>query len=170
MTLANYVTLGRIALIPLIVALLYLRLNGLAVVCFLILSFSDAIDGYIARRFNQVSDLGKFLDPLADKVLVITVLIALVSLGKADAIAVMILTARELAVQGLRINAARYRNIIAASPIAKWKTAVQIVAIAMLMLRLPYAGLVLWLAVVLSLLSGGAYFWQSRISQQLRSS
>lgn len=169
MTLANYVTLARIAFIPLIIILLSYRINGLAVIIFLVLSFSDAIDGYIARRYNQVSDLGKFLDPLADKILVTTVLIALVGLGKAEAIPVMIIVARELLVQGLRISAAKSQVIIAAAPVAKWKTAVQIVAVAMLTLRLPYAEGVLWLAVVLSIISGGAYLWQSKILKQLRS-
>ncbi|MFC1568280.1 CDP-diacylglycerol--glycerol-3-phosphate 3-phosphatidyltransferase [Candidatus Margulisiibacteriota bacterium] len=170
MTIANYVTLSRIAFIPLIIILLSWRLNGLAVILFLVLSFSDVVDGYIARRFNQVSDLGKFLDPLADKVLVITVLIALVGQGKADPIAVMLIVVRELLVQGIRINAARNQKIIAAAPVAKWKTAVQIAAVSMLILRLPYSDWVLWLAVVLSIISGGAYLWQSRILRLLRSS
>ena len=137
---------------------------------FLILSFSDAIDGYIARRFDQVSDLGKFLDPLADKVLVASVLVLLSSLGKADPYAVIILVARELIVQGIRINAARHKKIIAAIPVAKWKTGTQVAAVAMLILSLPYANWVLWLSVMLSLISGGAYLWQSRILKQLRSS
>jgi len=168
LTLANGVTLLRIVFIPLVIILLFLGLNGIAVILFLLLSFSDAIDGYIARRFNQVSDLGKFLDPLADKVLVITVLIALVGLGKADAIAVLILTARELLVQGIRIYAAKDKHIMGASPVAKWKTATAIVAVAMLILNLPYANWVLWLAVVLSLISGGGYLWQSKILKQLK--
>lgn len=162
MTLANYVTLARIALIPLLIILLLFRINGLALVLFLLLSSSDAIDGYIARRFNQVSDLGKFLDPLADKILVITALIALVGLGKADSSPVMILAAREFLVSGLRINAGREGKIFAASPLAKWKTAVQIASIAMLIINLPLAGLVLWLAVILALISGGDYLWQNK--------
>ncbi len=166
MTIANYVTLARIALIPLIVILLYLRINGLAVIAFLVLAFSDAIDGYIARRFKQVSELGKFLDPLADKILITTVLIVLVGLGKVNSIPVIILVAREFMVQGLRINAARLRGIIAASPIAKWKTGTQIVAVPLLILGLPYANWVLWLSVILSIISGGAYLWQSRILKQ----
>jgi CDP-diacylglycerol--glycerol-3-phosphate 3-phosphatidyltransferase len=170
LTVANYVTLSRIVFIPLIITLLSYRINGLAVILFLVLSFSDAIDGYIARRFNQVSDLGKFLDPLADKVLVITVLIALVGQGKADSIPVMLIVVRELLVQGIRISAAKNQRIIAAAPVAKWKTAAQIVAVSMLILRLPYADWVLWLAVVLSIISGGAYLWQSRILKLLKSS
>jgi CDP-diacylglycerol--glycerol-3-phosphate 3-phosphatidyltransferase len=147
---------------------LLFSLNGLAAMFFLLLSFSDAIDGYIARRFHQVSDLGKFLDPLADKVLVITVLIALVGLGKAHSVPVMIIVVRELIVQGIRIDAAKHKKIIAAAPIAKWKTVIQIVAVAMLILSLPFANWALWLAVVLSLVSGGSYLWQSRILKQLK--
>jgi CDP-diacylglycerol--glycerol-3-phosphate 3-phosphatidyltransferase len=170
LTIANYVTLLRIAFIPLIIGLLFARVDGLAVIIFLTLSFSDAVDGYIARRYNQVSDLGKFLDPLADKVLVISVLIVLVALRKVGAIPVVILTARELIVQGIRIDAAQYKKIIAAGPVAKWKTATQVVAVAMLILRLPYVAWVLWLSVALSIISGGAYLWQSRILRRLRSS
>ena len=165
MTLANWVTLSRIFLIPLIIFLLLVRLNGLAAGLFLLLSFSDAIDGYIARKYDQVSDLGKFLDPLADKILVLTVLVCLVGLGKVSSIPVMILLARELAVQGVRIGAARYRQIIAASPVAKWKTGTQVAAVAMLILGLPFAEPVLWLSVFLALVSGGAYLWQSPISR-----
>lgn len=170
MTLANYVTLSRIALIPLVIILLLLGYNGVAVILFLLLSFSDAVDGYIARRFKQVSDLGKFLDPLADKILVTSVLIVLVGLGKVDPIPVVILVAREFIVQGIRISAARYKEIIAASPVAKWKTVIQVVAVFMLILNLPYAIWVLWLAVVISIISGGAYLWQSKILKRLRSS
>lgn len=146
-----------------------MRLNGLAVITFLLLSFSDAVDGYIARKYNQVSDLGKFLDPLADKILVTIVLICLVGLGKADSIPVMIIVAREFIVSGLRINAARSKKIIAASPTAKWKTFSQFVAVAMLMLDLPYADWALWLAVILSVVSGGGYLWQTNLLKQLKS-
>jgi CDP-diacylglycerol--glycerol-3-phosphate 3-phosphatidyltransferase len=167
LTQANQITLGRIALIPLIIILLLARVNGIAVALFLLLSFSDAVDGYVARRLNQVSDLGKFLDPLADKLLIISVLIVLVSLGRAEVIAVLILVSREFLVQGLRINAARTNNMIAASPIAKWKTGTQVAAVAMLIIGLPLSNLVLWLSVLLGLMSGGAYLWQSQIIKEL---
>ena len=168
MTIANYVTLGRLLLIPLLVVLLLFQINGLGVALFLLLSFSDAVDGWIARKYNQVSDLGKFLDPLADKVLVTSALIVLVGVGQADTVAVLILIAREFIVQGIRINEARYQRIIAASPVAKWKTGTQVAAVAMLILNLPFAGAVLWLSVAFSLLSGGAYLWESKILKQLK--
>ena len=163
MTIANYVTLARIAGIPLMILLLVNRLNGLATMFFILLSFSDWLDGYIARKFKQVSELGKFLDPLADKILVISVLIMLVGLGKADPLAVIILAAREFLVQGVRIHAATAGMIIAASPIAKIKTVAQIIATIMLILSLKGAATMLWLSVILSLLSGGVYIWQSKI-------
>ncbi len=171
MTLANRVTLARICLIPLVIVFLFFGLNGLAVILYSILWFSDTIDGYIARRFNQVSDLGKLLDPLADKLLVILILIALVGLGKADSIPVMIITARELLVQGIRISSAkRSKKIIGSAPIAKLKAAVQFIAVFMLILSLPYAHGMLWAAVILSVFSGGTYLWQSKILKHLRSS
>lgn len=169
MTVANYVTLLRVALIPLILIFLFLRLDGLAFISFLLISFSDAVDGYIARRFHQVSDLGKFLDPLADKILVICVLVALVGLGKADSLPVIIMVAREFIISGARISAAREKKIIAASLTAKWKTVVQVIAVAMLIINLPYADWMLWAAVVLSIISGGGYLWQSPLLKQLKS-
>ena len=168
MTLANYVTLSRVAFIPLVTAALFFGLNGLAAVLFVILSLSDYIDGYIARRFNQVSDLGKILDPLADKILVMTALIALVSLGKANPIPVMLFLARDAMVSGIRVSAAKSQKILHASPIAKAKTVIQIIAVSMLILALPYAEWVLWLAVALSLYSGGIYLWQSKILKLLK--
>lgn len=166
MTLANQVTLARIVLIPLLLAALYFGLFGLAAIFFLILSLSDLIDGYIARRFNQVSDLGKILDPLADKVLVISVLIVLVGLQKVPSLPVIIIVLREVLIAGIRSEAPK---VFGAIPIAKWKTAAQVLAILMLMLNLPLADLVLWVSIILSLVSGGIYIWQSKILEQLKS-
>jgi CDP-diacylglycerol--glycerol-3-phosphate 3-phosphatidyltransferase len=155
LTLANRVTLLRIIFIPLCVVLLLAGFWGLSASLFLLLSLSDGIDGYIARKYHQTSELGKQLDPLADKILVITVLIGLTALKKAEPVAVMLLCARELVVASLRSQ-----KVFAASPLAKWKTASQMMAVPMLILNLPFAGWVLWLAVGLSLVSGGAYLWQ----------
>lgn len=163
MTLANRVTLARIALIPFCLAFLLTGFYGLAAVAFVILAFSDAIDGFIARRYNQVSELGKQLDPLADKILVLTVLVGLTALGKAAPLPVMLIVTREFIIAGIRA-----KKVFAASPIAKWKTIVQMVAVFMCILSLPLAGLALWLAVILSYLSGGVYLWQSQLLKQLR--
>jgi len=163
LTLANRITLARIALIPLCIILLLAGFWGLAAVVFLVLSLSDAIDGYVARKYNQVSELGKMLDPLADKILVMTVLIGLTGIGKADPLPVMLICAREFLVASVRA-----KNIFAASQLAKWKTVSQIVAILMLMFGLPLSGVVLWFSVLLSLISGVAYIWQSPLFKQLK--
>lgn len=165
MTLANRITLLRIALIPLCVILLLAGLLGLAAVVFLVLSFSDLIDGYVARKYHQVSELGKMLDPLADKILVLTMLIGLTALGRADPLAVMLITAREFLVASVRS-----KQIFPASQLAKWKTAAQVLAVFLLIFRLPLAEVVLWFAVILSLITGWAYIWQSQFLKQLRSS
>jgi len=170
LNLANRVTLARIALIPLVIVFLFLGLNGLAVIFFILLSLSDYLDGHIARRYNQISDAGKILDPLADKILVLSVLITLAWQGKADPIPVILFLARDEIVSGIRISAAKSQKILHASPIAKAKTVTQMIAVPLLILDLPYAGWVLWLAVVFSLLSGGIYLWQSKILKLLRSS
>ncbi|MFA6169203.1 MAG: CDP-diacylglycerol--glycerol-3-phosphate 3-phosphatidyltransferase [Candidatus Margulisiibacteriota bacterium] len=163
-SLANRITLLRLALVPVCVIFLLVGMYGLAAVTFLFLSFSDALDGYIARKYYQVSEIGKLLDPLADKILVISVLIALTGLGNTNPVPVILICAREFIVASVR-----GQKIFAASPVAKWKTAVQILAVFMIMLNLPLAGLVLWLAVALSLVSGGAYLWQSELIKQLKS-
>jgi len=163
LTLANKITLARLALIPIAALLLLAGFWGLSAAAFLVLSFSDAIDGYVARKYNQVSELGKLLDPLADKILVLTMLVGLTALGKADPIAVMLITAREFIVASVRS-----KKVFGASPVAKWKTVLQIAAVFMLILDLPLAWLALWLAVALSLISGGAYLWQSPFLKQLK--
>ena len=165
MTLANKVTLARIALIPFCLAFMLTGFYGLAAVVFVVLSFSDAIDGYIARKFNQVSELGTQLDPLADKLLVMNVLVVLAALGKAGALPVMLILTREFIITGIRS-----KKVFAASPLAKWKTIVQMLAVFMCILSLPLSSLVLWLAVILAYVSGGAYLWQSQLLQQSKSS
>ncbi|MEA3493303.1 MAG: CDP-diacylglycerol--glycerol-3-phosphate 3-phosphatidyltransferase [Candidatus Margulisiibacteriota bacterium] len=169
MTTANYVTLARIALSPLVIVFLFLDLNGLALIAFLLIALTDWVDGYIARHYNQVTDLGKFLDPLADKILVTIVLIYLVGLGRANPIPVMIIVSREFIVSGIRVIVAKSGKIIAASSSAKWKTFSQNIAIAMLIINIPYADWVLWLAVLLSVVSGGGYLWQTNLLKQSKS-
>ena len=165
MTLANKITLGRIALIPICVLFLLADLLGLAALLFLLLSLTDLLDGYVARKYNQVSELGKMLDPLADKILVVSMLIGLTAIGRAGALPVIIIAAREFLIASIRTG-----KIFAASPLAKWKTATQTVSVLMLLFALPLADVVLWAAVILSLVSGWVYLWQSQFLQQLRSS
>jgi len=158
LTAANAVTFGRIALIPLFVIVLLDKRPLWAAGLFLILALSDALDGILARYLKQTSDLGAYLDPLADKILVICALLGLIQLGLAPAVPVMLIVAREFAVSGFRILAAKEGRLMAASNFGKWKTVSQILAVLMLILNLPYALWVLWLAVLLTILSGVDYY------------
>jgi len=166
LTLPNIITLFRIALIPLFVYFLifYNPVQGkfIAAGIFAFLALSDAIDGMLARKFGQVSALGKFLDPLADKFLVVVALLGLTELRIVSSIPVMIIVAREFAVMGFRVHAASKNLNVAASQMAKLKTVLQMIAVLMLILYIPYGALVLWLAVIVSVISGIEYFWNLR--------
>jgi len=155
--LPNLVTLFRIAAIPLFVFLLLSAQPVLAALVFLLLTLTDAIDGLLARWLNQTSDLGKFLDPIADKILVISALICLIELRLVPALPVIIIIARDFVISAVRLSAAKEGRIIAASPWGKVKTISQIIAVLMLILNLPYAMAVLWFAVLLTLISGVDY-------------
>lgn len=161
MSLANQITLFRIFLTPLIaIALLLPELpynNWVAAVLFLVVAFSDYFDGYFARKLNQVSDFGKVFDPLSDKILVIVILISLVDIKAISALPVIIIVMREFIITGVRIMAGSLGNIIAANLGGKWKTVLQDAAVLMLILNIPYAALVLWAAVAVSVTSGYEY-------------
>ncbi|HEX7598149.1 MAG TPA: CDP-diacylglycerol--glycerol-3-phosphate 3-phosphatidyltransferase [Polyangia bacterium] len=145
----------------------------IAAVLYLIAATSDGLDGYLARSRGQVSTLGKFLDPLADKLVVTAVLIFLVALGRATAWVVVVLIARDFCITGLRSIASSEGMIISASPGGKIKTALQLVAITMLLIHFSYpvlglgfsvdyqaAGTVLLgISVAVSLASGVEYVW-----------
>ncbi|MBI5699216.1 CDP-diacylglycerol--glycerol-3-phosphate 3-phosphatidyltransferase [Candidatus Saganbacteria bacterium] len=150
MSLPNLITLGRILALPLFLALLYFAPPVWAAGCFLVLALSDAADGILARYLGEVTDLGKILDPLADKVIVVSALIALIDLRNVPALPVIIIVARDLLVSAGRTSGAGIWG--------KIKTVFQIVAVLMLILNWPYAILVLWFAVFLSLISGVDYF------------
>ena len=133
----------------------------IAVTIFSIASLTDAIDGYIARKNHQITNFGKFLDPLADKILVIAVLITMVELQLFPSIPVVIIITREFIVSGLRMVAASEGVVIAASHGGKLKTVTQLIGIIMLMLGLPYAMAVMWFSVVLTVWSGVEYLVNS---------
>ncbi|MBO9999708.1 MAG: CDP-diacylglycerol--glycerol-3-phosphate 3-phosphatidyltransferase [Cyanobacteria bacterium SID2] len=162
MTVATWITLSRMLGIPF---LLYFLSNptpidrwiGLAI--FSIAALTDWVDGYVARRFNQVSDLGKFLDPLVDKLLVFAPFLVLIEWGTIPAWGVFLILARELTVAGWRV---RQTTISGANWWGKIKTVAQITAIVLLLAPLSQAwtnaGLVaFWLSVVLTLVSGAIY-------------
>jgi CDP-diacylglycerol---glycerol-3-phosphate 3-phosphatidyltransferase len=166
LNLPNSITLLRILFIPLLVFLLLstsLPHNSqIAVVVFVCVAVSDWFDGYLARKLKQETTLGKFLDPLADKILVITALICLVELKAVSSIPVMIIVVRDFAVTALRLAAASTGRIIAADRLGKYKAFVLDVAAAMLIINLPYSVWVLWAGVALAVVSGIDYFARNK--------
>lgn len=129
----------------------------LAGVVFIAAAVTDSLDGYIARKRRLVTTLGKFIDPLADKVLVIAAMIALVDLHRIPAWIVLVIITREFVVTGLRLVAAAEGVVIAASRGGKLKTVFQIVALSMLILRVPGGMFLMWAATALTVWSGMEY-------------
>lgn len=158
MTLANLLTFVRILLTPLIIWLLLSNKPGLAAILFLIAAFSDWIDGTVARAFNQISELGKFLDPLADKIIVLSVLIALAGKGAVSCWPVIILLFRELAISGLRTEIAKRGLQLGARLSGKIKMVLEALAILALILGWEVGTPLLWLAVAAAIISGIEYF------------
>lgn len=180
MNLPNTLTLIRIIMIPIFLVVYLVRTpdgaayfpsqDYIAAAIFIIASATDGIDGYIARKYKLVTNLGKFLDPLADKLLVSAALIALVQLNMAPAWIVWAILAREFAVTGIRAIAAADGVVIAASKLGKWKTVSQILAITLLILKdWPFSYLnihlgqpLLYIAFALTFISGIDYIWKSK--------
>lgn len=142
MNLPNKITLARICLIPLMIIIPFLGIEGtiwyglsysnlIILAIFLIASFTDFLDGYLARKNNLVTTFGKFLDPIADKLLVLAALIMLVEAGSIPAWIPIIIAAREFIVSGIRMLAAGEGNVIAASWLGKIKTVSQMIAISL---------------------------------------
>jgi len=189
MNLPNYLTFGRILMVPILVVVLLTRVTNhevIGVLVFWIASLTDLLDGYLARRWEQVTTLGKLMDPLADKLLVAGALISLVELGLAPAWMTFIILAREMAITGLRGIASEEGITIHAERLGKWKFGAQVAAISCLILgprldewlyqwthveifrffiRFPrpfsffwgMGVLLLWAATILSLWSGVSY-------------
>jgi CDP-diacylglycerol---glycerol-3-phosphate 3-phosphatidyltransferase len=161
MNLPTWITLSRLLGVPFLLYLLYQpsqQARWVAVVVFLVAAGTDWLDGYLARRLNQVTDLGKFLDPLVDKLLVLAPLLALIELGQVPAWGVFLILARELAIAGWRVNQTK---ISGANIWGKLKTVTQIAAIALLIApetaNLWLSLMVFWIAVGLTLISGLIY-------------
>ena len=161
MTTASKITLIRVLMIPVFMVLLLLGHNIAALIVFIVASCTDFVDGYIARHYDQVSDFGKFLDPLADKLLVISCMVIFIQWGRMAAWAVMVVLTREFAVTGLRLVAVEKGRVIAAALSGKVKTASTMVGLCV-MLALPgYPTLDLIVTVVIvatTVMSGVEYF------------
>ena len=132
MTTASKITLARVALIPVFMILLLHGWMIAAVVVFIVASVTDFVDGYVARHYNQVSDFGKFLDPLADKLLVTAAMLVFVQWGRMPSWALMIVLTREFAISGLRMVAATSGKVIAAGWSGKIKTATTMVCLCLM--------------------------------------
>jgi len=190
MNLPNYLSFARILMVPILVVVLLTRVTNhelIGVLVFWVASLTDLLDGYLARRWKQVTTLGKLLDPLADKLLVAGALISLVELDLAPAWMTFIILAREMAITGLRGIASEEGITIAAEGLGKWKLGAQIAAISCLILgpkldswlyawthleifrffiRLPrpfsfvwgMGVILLWVAMILAIFSAISYF------------
>lgn len=163
MTTATKITLARVALIPVFMLVLLLGYNWAALIIFAVASLTDFVDGYIARHYNQTSDFGKFLDPLADKLLVTAAMLIFVQWGRMPAWAVMVVLAREFAVSGLRMVAATGGKVLAAGWSGKVKTFATMVGLCVMMAF--SAGWLDWtitgIIVATTLYSGIEYFVQN---------
>jgi len=170
MTLASKITLTRVAMIPAYLATMYLSQGQagmwmyISLAIFIVASLTDFLDGYIARHYNQTSDFGKFLDPLADKLLTIAAMAVFCEWGVFPAWALMIVLTREFAVSGLRMVASQKGNVIAAGWSGKVKTASTMVGLCAMML-LPGIDLLNWAVILMivatTVYSGVEYFVQN---------
>lgn len=182
MTTANKLTLTRVFMIPVMIIVVYLNVlkepigfldmeigHFIFAILFIIASLTDFLDGHIARKYNQITTFGKFLDPIADKVLVMVAFLYLMLLmpDRVPMWAVMIVIVREFAVTGVRLLAIERGKVIAASPFGKAKTASTMVALIILLFNdfalTPWIGDILfWIAILFTVISGLDYLIKNR--------
>lgn len=165
MNLANKITITRVLLIPIFMIVLFSNIpNNLYIAAFIfaIASITDGLDGYIARTRNQVTTFGKFIDPLADKLLVSAALISLVEMGQIPAWIVVTIIGREFTITGFRIIAASNQITIAASSLGKIKTITQLIAIISLLINLPFKTIILYISLIFTIISGIDYIYKNK--------
>lgn len=169
MTTANIISIIRICLIPVFILFSLLGFPAssyIAVAIFIVASMTDWVDGYIARKYNQITTFGKFLDPLADKLLVIAAALVLIERGDMGSVPAFIIVARELIVTSLRIVAMGEGIVIAAQKSGKAKTFIQMVGTVFLFTPLRYIApfgislgtVVVWIMAAITVISGIEYF------------
>ena len=166
MNTANKLTILRVVMIPAFLLVLYLNVpyaNYWALAIFAAASITDTLDGYIARHYNQITDFGKFMDPLADKCLVTAAMLWFVEVGQMPAWALLIVIVREFGVSGLRMVAADKGRVIAAGWSGKVKTAATMVCIILMLLPLPEIVNQIGTAVIVltTIYSGVEYFMKN---------
>lgn len=161
MNLPNKLTMFRVILIPFFIVFLLVPITPydkwIALAIFIIASLTDLLDGKIARKYHLVTNFGKFMDPLADKLLVCSALICLIELGKIPSWMVILIIAREFVISGFRLIASDNGVVIAASYFGKFKTTFQMIAVCLMIADLAalklLTDIVLWIAVVLTVVS-----------------
>jgi len=166
MNLPNKITVARIAMVPIFIWVLLSGIQNsriIAAAIFIIASITDFIDGYLARKYELITDFGKLMDPMADKILVASALIALVQIGRISVWPVAIILAREFLITSFRSLAASKGLVIAASIWGKIKTNTQIFAIILLMLtNNTIADIMLWISVISTILSAVDYIGKNK--------
>ena len=172
MNLANKLTLARVVMIPVFLVVLFCMAEPvnryLAVVIFIVASATDFLDGHIARKYNMVSNFGKFMDPLADKLLVMSALVSMVALEDLAAWVVIVILAREFTITGFRTLAMEANIVMAASWWGKVKTTVQMIMIPLVLLNLPFAFMpvvetaLVYLSVFFTIFSGADYIIKNK--------
>ena len=164
-TTANKITIARIALIPVFLVLCYTGHRIAATIVFILASLSDLLDGYIARHYNQVSNFGKFMDPLADKMLVLSAMCFLAEKGQMPGWVVAVVLFREFAVSGLRLVAAERQRVIAAAWSGKVKTTCTMVGLCFVLVFTQYEWLNMLVSAVIlitTIYSGVEYFMKNK--------
>ena len=185
MNLPNKITLSRVLMIPIFMIFMIVDFGWTTIsfggtemplehlvgaLIFVLASMTDWLDGYLARKHNLITNMGKFLDPLADKLLVAAALIILVEMGLAPAWVVILILSREFAVTGLRLVLVGEGEVVAASSMGKIKTVTQLIAIIVLLfnnafseaMNIPFGTIMLYIALFFTVLSGIDYFYKNR--------
>ena len=171
LNLPNRLTIARVFMIPVFVVLILVRSipagDILAGIVFIAASLTDTLDGYLARKNNQVTTFGKFMDPLADKLLVCSALICLTDLERIPSWIVIIIVAREFIISGFRLVAAEKGTVIAASYWGKFKTVTQMLMVIVMIFNLGgvfdlIGQVLMWAALVLTLISLFDYLWKNK--------
>lgn len=166
MNLPNKLTMARIIMVPIFMAVMLKGFYIPALIIFALASMTDFLDGYIARKYNLVSSFGKIMDPLADKLLAFGALISFIQLGVVSVWAPIIIIAREFFVTSMRVVAVSKGKVIAASWWGKIKTNVQLFAIIFAMLlcgfgKTQFAGVLIWIAAIFTVMSWVAYIFEN---------
>ena len=170
MNLPNKLTTARMVLVPFLVLFMLTGWGGSAnrIICLVIFisaSVTDWLDGYLARKNHLVTDYGKFMDPLADKLLVCSAMICMIELGRLPAWVVVVIIGREFIISGFRLIATEHGIVIAANYWGKWKTTFQMIMIILMIMNIPKLGLVtdivMWIALLLTIISLATYIMQN---------